>query len=260
VAVGQIFFPDSHSEGVVVPITNGTPGVARLAPATAGFNAIACASASTCQTLGYTVTAGQTASVVVAITDGTPGSPLVIKGVRLGLGIACAGAATCEVVGFGPTGVVVPIVNGTPGTAHELPGGTTGLDRIACPTAFTCQAVGDTGSYPDGTGVTVTVNVGPGSTLVCAPGPPGPRQPVMRCTATAPAGLQSIRVTDTTAGHTVAVSAHQACGSGASGTIEFPTFENDRYKVVVADCERPSAQDVYQVRRDGAATLTRAQG
>ncbi|MDQ6798541.1 MAG: hypothetical protein M3011_11095, partial [Actinomycetota bacterium] len=109
--------------------------------------------------------------------------------------------------------------------------------------------------------VVVTITVGASSTLECTPATTGSGQPVMRCTATAPGGLRSLKVTDSTAGHAFTASSGQACSSGLStGTIQFPTFANDRYKVVVTDCQRPGAQDIYQVRPDGTATLIRAVG
>jgi len=63
------------------------------------------------------------------------------------------------------------------------------------------------------------------------------------------------------AGHAFTASSVQSCSSGStSGTITFPTSTNARYKVTITDCERPGAQDIYQVRSDGTVTLIRSLG
>jgi hypothetical protein len=41
---------------------------------------------------------------------------------------------------------------------------------------------------------------------------------------------------------------------------QFPTFFNDRYKVVVTDCAHPGAKDVYRVLPDGTVTLISSTG
>jgi hypothetical protein len=106
-----------------------------------------------------------------------------------------------------------------------------------------------------------TATAGATSTLECTPGTTGSGQSTMTCDATAGAGLRSIRVTDNTFGHSFTASSSQDCSSGSTtGTITFPTFFSDRYKVVVTDCEHPGAKDVYRVFPDGTVTLISSTG
>lgn len=81
--------------------------------------------------------------------QGVPG------GVTL-LGVACPSASTCQAVGGNNSGqeVVVPIINGTPGSAQPVPG-TTLLAGVACASATTCVAVGD--NSPSSQGVVVPI-------------------------------------------------------------------------------------------------------
>ncbi len=63
--------------------------------------------------------------------------------------VACPTATTCLAVGSGPgpngnTGIVVPIINGVPGTPQTVPG-TFGLTGVACSGPTTCVAVGTVG-------------------------------------------------------------------------------------------------------------------
>lgn len=99
------------------------------------------------------------------------------------------------------------------------------------------------------------------STLDCTPGTTGSGQSVMSCDVTADAGLRSIRVSDSTFGHAFTTSSSFDCGAGAtSGATQFPTFFNDRYKVIVTDCQHPGAKDIYRVGPDGTVTLIKSTG
>jgi hypothetical protein len=101
------------------------------------------------------------ATTAFAITSATPASAdphslayrtsmvQQVDGVQGLSAIACSGSKTCLAVGHVETGtepdaegVVVPIVNGKPGSA-ELVQGTVNLSAITCPSASTCIAVGD---------------------------------------------------------------------------------------------------------------------
>jgi hypothetical protein len=75
----------------------------------------------------------------------TTTTQVVLGTVRLS-SVACRTANTCEAVGYSTItgnaeGVVVPITNGTPGTARVVPG-TALLFGVACRSATTCEAVG----------------------------------------------------------------------------------------------------------------------
>lgn len=99
------------------------------------------------------------------------------------------------------------------------------------------------------------------SSLTCAPGTTGSGQSVMSCDVTAGAGLRSIRVTDLTFGHSFTTSTSFDCSAGAtSAATQFPAFFNDRYKVIVTDCQHPAAKDYYQVRPDGTVIFIRSSG
>lgn len=99
------------------------------------------------------------------------------------------------------------------------------------------------------------------STLDCTPGTTGSGQSTMTCDVSAGAGLRSVRVTDLTFASTFVSSTSYDCTSGSTtSTVTFPTFFNDRYKVIVADCQHPAAKDVYRVGPDGTVTLIKSSG
>ncbi len=147
VAVGT---SSSSEEGVVVPITKGTPGSAVPASATFGLNAVACASATTCVAVG--INSSATKPVVVPIAGDAPGIPQVPSTVFTPSAVACASAATCVVVGStagghggtggtrAGTGAVLSITNGVLGTTQLVP--SSELNGVACSSATTCVAVG----------------------------------------------------------------------------------------------------------------------
>jgi RHS repeat-associated protein len=186
VAVGQddamsdfAFYP------VVVPITNGIPGAPQAIAGTYGnLNAVACPSATTCEAVGsMRGTDGVSRAMVVPITDGTPGAAQVVPGVGGVItwlrAVACSSATTCEAVGdFYPSQggkelVVVPITNGTPGTAQVVPGvgGVfASLDAVACSSATTCVAVGGTSNFPQSWNVVVPITNGTPGTAQLVPG------------------------------------------------------------------------------------------
>jgi len=84
---------------------------------------------------------------VESITNGVPGTAHVVRGVSYVSGIACPTTTTCEAVGIrdatrhkAAKGLLVPIVNGSPGAAQALPQVFT---TLACPSATTCDAIGN---------------------------------------------------------------------------------------------------------------------
>ncbi len=133
VAVGE----NASFQGMVVPITNGTPGTAVVVPGTVGLEGVACPSATTCIAVGFG------SGVVVPITNGTPGTPQAVPGAPFLFGVACPSATTCIAVGNNDfEGVVVPITNGTPGSPQMMPS-TPFLTGVACASITTCVAVGN---------------------------------------------------------------------------------------------------------------------
>jgi hypothetical protein len=93
-------------EGVVVPITNDTPGAAQAVSGTKQLHAVACPRATTCEAVGSLLE-----GVVVPITNGTPGTAQAVSGTFDLRGVACPSATTCEAVGYNSSfqGVVVTI-------------------------------------------------------------------------------------------------------------------------------------------------------
>ncbi len=133
----------SGSLGVVVPFSNGVPGVAQVVPGVYRLEAIACTGSSTCLAVGSSTGPSATA-VVVPVVTGVAGGAQPVVGADLGLyGIACPTPTLCVAVGANGAsqGVVVAITNGTPGTA-QIVAGAGELAGVDCDTATTCQAVG----------------------------------------------------------------------------------------------------------------------
>jgi hypothetical protein len=154
-------------QGLIVPVTAGTPGTALPALTTVrALSAIACADATDCYAVGRD-TAGD--GVVVPITSGAEGAPQDVPGSTSLTGIACPTATECVAVGnlaglgaAPAAAVVVPIDAGTAGAPQQMPGTSGALGAIACPTPTECLATGTVG--PNGT--VTQILVGP------APGPP----------------------------------------------------------------------------------------
>lgn len=141
--------PTSY-DGVVVPITDGTPGVPVTVPAEPfeSSSAIACQSASSCTAVGIN---SSNFGVVVPIDDGTPASPVKARRFAAFFGIACETATLCEGVGQSglstQRGAVVPIFSGDPGFPIPAPGdfGHPSLNAVACVSSTTCEVVGTSG-------------------------------------------------------------------------------------------------------------------
>jgi peptidoglycan/xylan/chitin deacetylase (PgdA/CDA1 family) len=82
------------------------------------------------------------------------------------LGVVCPTVTTCEAVGTNSSdqGVVLPIVNGAPGSAQVVPG-TYSLRGVACASASTCEVVGQYSS-----GVVVPIVNGTAGSVQQIPG------------------------------------------------------------------------------------------
>jgi hypothetical protein len=141
---------DRSNQGAVVTIIDGIPGAPQLVAGTAVFYSIACPDPTTCLAVGFG-NSGAIHGVVVSVTNGTVGIAQTILGSISLSGVACGDAKSCEAVGgvnaSNPAGIstqqgiVVPITNGTPGTAQAVPG-SSGLVGVACPSADMCEAAG----------------------------------------------------------------------------------------------------------------------
>jgi len=168
---------DSSSSAVALPIINGVPGSPQPLPIGDLYFGVACSSATTCvvvSDLGGNAHP-QGVGAVVPVINGIPGAAHIMPGTDgfTLAGVACPSATTCQAVGFDYAskgsnpilkGVVVPIINGTPGTAQVINRNT--LFGVACSSATTCLAVGANTS----TGVMVPITHGLAGSPAVIPG------------------------------------------------------------------------------------------
>jgi hypothetical protein len=160
---------NQNHDGIMMPITDGTPGPTQPTAGNDYFSSLSCPTATTCEALG-TTSAG--IDVVAPITNGSMGTPVDLDGVQIG-GLACVSATACVLGGAGPevggetNGVVMPLTNGVPGAA-EVVSGTSVLGAVACSPAATCVAAGDGPLGSDD--VVVPVNDGTSGNAQAVPG------------------------------------------------------------------------------------------
>jgi hypothetical protein len=154
--------PPGFTQGVLVPITNGSPGSVQDLPATQSLLGAACPSATTCEAVGAFSQAVNDAPsylppvwyqgtdpAVMTVTNGSPGPVQIVPpyateipapGVSL-VSVACPSVTTCEAVG-GTAGVAT-ITNGSPGPlAYTMNGPLHQALGVACPSITSCEEVG----------------------------------------------------------------------------------------------------------------------
>jgi hypothetical protein len=150
---------------VLVPVTAGIPGsFVVVPPGTSTFSAIACATPAGCVVVGRGVhhVKGKNTpeAVVLAVHGGKPGHLTGVTGSASLLlqAVACAPRSSdCVAVGTNGSaaaggtapqhGAVLSIAGGVPGSLQSLEGSPVALTGIACPTASTCEAVGDVSGH-----------------------------------------------------------------------------------------------------------------
>jgi len=158
---------------VLVPVAAGLPGTFRIVPpGTSTFSAIACPAASSCVVVGrgvHEVKGKNTPeAVVLTVNGGEPGRLVgVTDSATLLLQAVACGPGTRECVAVGTNGsasnaalergVLLNVSGGVPGSPQSVAGPPLALDGIACPTASTCEAVGDA-STNGGAAVVVTLS------------------------------------------------------------------------------------------------------
>lgn len=162
-----------QTEGVVVPITNGTPGATQVLPETRDLYAASCTTTTTCLAVGVSrpvVLTDLGPGALVPIVNGEAGPVQLVAGNDGLLDISCLDAATCLAVGSNTAhaGVIVPIQDGVAG-AVQVASGTIGLSGVACVNLTTCEAVG----VDNVGGAVVTTR---GVIVPVANGTPGPVQ------------------------------------------------------------------------------------
>jgi hypothetical protein len=185
-AAGSYTDSSGHGQVFVVSQVNGAWGTAEEIPGLAAlntgggaslWNSLSCASAGNCSAAGtYKDGSGHTQAFVVSQVGGTwgtakevPGTATLNKGGNAGIGgagswnsLSCASAGNCSTGGSykdssGHTqAFVVSQVNGTWGTAKEVPGtatlnkgGNATINGVSCATAGNCGAGG---FYTDSSG------------------------------------------------------------------------------------------------------------
>ena len=169
------FYTDSSGgqQAFVASQVNGTWGKAKEVPGTAALNtgnaqinSVSCASAGNCSAGGtYTGSSGQMQAFVISQAHGTWGTAKVVPGTGGSaevLGVSCGSAGNCTAGGryYDSSGhqqaFVVSQVNGTWGTAKEVPGtaalnqgGSARIGGLSCASAGNCTAGG---YYTDSSG------------------------------------------------------------------------------------------------------------
>jgi hypothetical protein len=158
VAVGD----DLYQDGIIVPITNGTPG-SEVNAVASELTGVVCRSSGTCIAVGAGLMGG---GVVVSIVDGTPELVAGPSGTDGVTGIACHQASYCVGVGANDSGtgvVVAPMTKKNGGTAQVV-AGIGGINQVACAGPTYCLAVGGNASH-QGVKIRVT-NAAPGTARV----------------------------------------------------------------------------------------------
>ncbi|HTU72241.1 MAG TPA: hypothetical protein VMG38_01865 [Trebonia sp.] len=178
-AAGNYTDASGNTQGFVVSETNGSWDTAEEVPGlgalnTGGFanvESVSCASAGNCSAIGdYVDTSFDGHGFVVSEINGTWGTAEQIPGLAaLNTGgssntysVSCASAGNCSAGGYysdgslRSQGFVVSEINGTWGTAEEVPGlatlnggGYAQVDSLSCASAGNCTAGGD---YTDASG------------------------------------------------------------------------------------------------------------
>jgi len=183
------FYRDSsrHGHAFVVTQANGIWGTAEEVPGTAALNtggaaqvtSVSCASAGNCSAGGwYKNRADTSRAFVVSEVHGTWGKAKQVPGItKLDAGgfaevnsVSCAAAGTCSAGGTyvdssnHEQAFVVNEVNGTWGTAEQVPGTTGGalVNSVSCASAGNCSAGGQAFVVSEANGTWGTAEAVPG--------------------------------------------------------------------------------------------------
>jgi hypothetical protein len=143
---------ESSAQGVVVQITNGDPGAAKVVPGTAVLEGLDCDTNGDCESVGsnmwYWVTG--VSGVVLSIDNGNPGAVQTITGSVEFYGVSCPqSSASCTAVGVGTAdgvdinqGVSSLITDGNP-SAAQFANDVFYFDVTCYDSTADCTAVGD---------------------------------------------------------------------------------------------------------------------
>ncbi len=159
--VGQTFnAPGVQGAAAIFTVTNGVAGPAQTLPPGYTLTGVECYDATTCVAYGTYKEPGTPRSVPatpieVLITNGVIGapqaSPFAYGNLACFTAAYCVGSTTVPVEGT-PHLALVVITNGVAGSPQLAPDNVQGIEEIACTSANTCYAVGQTPpdpNYPD---------------------------------------------------------------------------------------------------------------
>jgi photosystem II stability/assembly factor-like uncharacterized protein len=154
VIVGTFFTtptpPSTLSEpagGAIIATTNRWSSWApQAAPSgVVGLSQVTCASAATCESVGFTASSTQ-ANAIIGTSDGGStwvGQTVVAGDTNLN-GIACSSSTTCEAAGrTSNSGALVGTTDGgSTWVSQSVPAGIANLNGVACSSSTTCEAGG----------------------------------------------------------------------------------------------------------------------
>lgn len=145
---------NSHASGLYVDIHVGHPSRPVIVPSATTLDAVSCTAPGDCIATGDNLV---NQGIVLRVGGTMEHAPKVVHGLPQLDAIACETASQCVAEGtVGQPGYyeggVVDIVDGVPGPLQVLPGAT--LYGIACPSASTCEGIGENvgtiGQYAQG--------------------------------------------------------------------------------------------------------------
>ena len=123
-------------QGIVVTVTNGSPGTPHTVSGTKAIRSVSCATPTTCEAVGT----GQGHGVVLSVTGGIPSTPEPVGDMSTFEAISCFTASACQA--GGRAGTVGAVTSGPPTVSTVA--GTTSVNGLACPDSTTCESVAST--------------------------------------------------------------------------------------------------------------------
>jgi hypothetical protein len=143
-------YPPDDYLNEVVPVRDGNPGTPVTFPGLESASLISCASATACETAGYSTTYSKAS--FIPVTKGKPGRPITVgSGFINWTGLVCSSPGNCLGVGSWrktansatERGVVVGLHNGK-ASKEQLLADSSGVEGVSCLSTTSCVAVGQT--------------------------------------------------------------------------------------------------------------------
>lgn len=123
-------------QGIVVTITNGSPGTPHTVSGTKAIRSVSCATPTTCEAVGN----GQGHGVALTVTGGIPSNPESVGDVSTFQAISCFTSSACQA--GGRAGTIGAVTSGPPNVRTVA--GTTSINSLFCPDSTTCESVAST--------------------------------------------------------------------------------------------------------------------